>query len=748
MLHMARFTLCASTALAAVSAGPVLAQTSAGMSGPQESQRMNDADIVVTAMKRSENVQKVPAAITAVSSQTLQERGITQIADLKLAVPSLQVGSLFGNTNVTIRGIGLNLVNSAAPGPVAIHIDGVYQTVTALGDLSQVDLERVEVLRGPQGTVYGRNANAGAINFISKRPTDTFEGYVQASYATYNESRVQGVINIPISDRVKMRAVIDWKNRRDGFIKNVIPGVGDVEKGETLGGRLRLTADLTDTLTFDLSASQAHASGPQYGSLLRGKPSAVSIVANPVLAQAIVPTRSRHGAFDLPSALDLDSTLVAGSLTLDIGDVQAKSITGYQHSKGHYFADEDSTNIPYFPGDRVFKNRTFSQEVNLSGKIGPVSAVLGGFYMNDKYYSDLTFPEPSGVGLFLANGAPNPNASPPGSELFFRQSPLTTKVYAGFGDATISVTDRLRLIGGIRINREELTDTLYGQLRKGPAGAVGTVTLVTCPLQTKNLVFKSTTPRAGLQYDMSSGSNAYATFSKGFKDGGFNRTACGAVYKPEKITAYEVGFKNRLFDNALTLNLSAFYYDYTDLQLIQQVGQSTSITNAASAKVKGFEAEAVWQPNEHWVVNANTTLLDTKYSNFTNVDALNRPLGPQVLDGNPLSNAPKESSNIGISYRTGDLGFGRLTFRTDVSHRSRTTFREFNRPEDSQSAYTIINLGLIWDSPDDRYRVRLYGTNVTNKVYISSLVGVELVGQRIITLGAPRQIGAEFRANF
>ncbi|MGH7020972.1 MAG: TonB-dependent receptor, partial [Brevundimonas sp.] len=252
----------------------------------------------------------------------------------------------------------------------------------------------------------------------------------------------------------------------------------------------------------------------------------------------------------------------------------------------------------------------------------------------------------------------------------------------------------------------------------------------------------------GAQYDLSDNANVYGTVSKGFKVGGFNPYACNNVFEPEKLTAYEIGFKTRLLDRSLTLNASAFYYDYTDLQLNQVVGLAILIKNAPAAEIKGLEVEAAWQPDDHWTFNGNISLLDATYTKFSNVDSLAPQLGLQDVSGNSLNDAPKRSANAGVAYRTDPFSFGSLTARVDLSYRSTFYFREFNNPLDAQEAYTLVNLGLIWDSPDEKYRVRLYGNNITNEAHINRMSSTDQLGARFVNWGAPRQFGVELKANF
>ncbi|MBU1374486.1 MAG: TonB-dependent receptor [Alphaproteobacteria bacterium] len=719
-----RGLLCASAALSA----PLL------FAGTTAQAQITDGatevgELIVTAQKRAENIQAVPAAITAITGAALSERGITQPSDLQFIVPSMQAGRLLGQTSITIRGVGLN---QGSPG-VAIHVDGVYQPRPSMGDLTQIDIERVEVLRGPQGTLYGRNANGGVINFVTQAPTDKFEGYVLGSYASYQDYRLQGVVNLPLGDRLRARLVVDRTDRNEGFVKNVIPGGQDVDKGQTTAARLRVSADLTDKLKLDLAGTVLTASGPTSYFTLYNTPTATAVARNPYLARAIVPLAPRRISANDP--IDDDREYYGGSATLawDLGDFQLKAISGYSRIADRELRDDDAINLSAFPTRRIERSRTFTQEVNLSGSMGPLDAVVGAFYMRDHKYEMLDYDFPLGIFPLPAN-----------SDLHFETYRYLSKATAVFGDATFNLSDRARIIGGLRYSRDKQTNTQRNYLQ---FGNVAPRTL-TCPLQTNEVTFHSTTPRVGAQYDVSDDSNLYATFSKGFKVGGFNFSACNQQFRPEKVTSYEAGWKNRLGGN-LIVNASAFYYDYTDLQLVQVVGLTSLITNAAAARVKGVEVETIWRPESHWTVNANLSLLSAKFTRFVNTDSLAPALGPQDVSGNTINNAPKVSANIGLAYRSDPILFdGRITARADLAYRSKIYFREFNDALDAQKSYAVLNAALIWDSPDDAYRVRLFVTNLTGEDYIVRMSSSDNFGSRFVARGAPRQVGVELKANF
>lgn len=693
------------------------------------------AEIIVTAQKRQQSVQDVAAAITAISADTIEQRGVTSASNLQFIVPSTQIGNLLGQTAVTIRGVGLN---EGAPG-VAIHVDGVYQARPSMGDMLQIDIERVEVLRGPQGTLYGRNANGGVVNFITRAPTGQFEGYALASYGNYNEARLQGMINVPITDKVRARAVVDWNKRGDGFVKNIVPGGQDLDKAETISGRGRIDLMPTEDFKIELKGEFLNSDGPSQYFTLHNVPTPLALYLNPALASATysfapwrtsandpVNTRRRYGA-------------LSAIATLNLGHVSLKSITGYSHLSDRSLADDDGIDISMFPVRRDYISRSFSQEFNVSYSSQLVDAVTGAFYLNDKLDHTLDYALKEGVAVTLLPD----NGLPPGSQLLFRVPSYKTEVKAVFADVTLHPSERLSLIAGVRYSEETQHQTQQNNITFGPSAPI-----YTCPLRTNDAKFTSTTPRFGARYEVTDDASIYATYSKGFKAGGFNPYACDNPFNPEKLTSYEGGLKLRLLDRTLTLNISAFQYDYTDLQISQVIGLARFIKNAAAAKVKGVEVETAWRPDNHWTLDANLSALDAKYTHFSNIDGLAPDKGTQVLDGKRLNQSPQFSSNFGVSYRTTPGDLGAFTFRVDVSQRSRLYFREFNGPLDVQQPYGLLNAAVIWDSPGQRLRVRAYGNNLTNKAYIAQMSSSDSFGARFVSWGAPRQYGVEVKAAF
>ena len=725
--------LLAAVALPAISIAADQAAAPAATS-PSANEGSTVSEIVVTALKRSESIQQVPASISALTGANLVQRGISDINELQFAVPSMTSGSILGATQITIRGIG--------PGPggpsIAVYVDGVYQPNDAIADLQQTDLSRVEQLRGPQGTLYGRNAIGGAINFISNAPTDQLGGYLQAVGESYAEFQLQGEINIPITQNVRSRLVVDYDDRLDGFIKNVVPGQEDLDKGENISGRYQIDADLSDKVTLDLNLTGQHSSGPLQYFTLHNPPDAAGLALNPYLKDAIVPTAPFLTSANGPSGTDQDYLLAAGTLTWKSPIGEVKSITAYQYYSIDEFTDQDATQLSAFDNHNTNYDNTFTEELNLTNKLGPVDAIFGAFFMDDRLSTRTFYSFP--LGIFPL---------PPESYLLYHTPQDQTISTAGYLDLTWNVTHRFRLLGGVRYSNDDETYLVSNQLGSTASGTPIPFAILVDNKQTK-LSFGSLTGRAGAQYDIDDNQNVYATFSSGYLAGGLNTTVEPATntYSPETILAYEVGYKSRLFSSHLTFDASAFYYDFTNLQVQQTVGLSLFTLNAASARVYGSEFQADWIPDRHWTIDANLTLLDAQYVQFLSTNSLDPALGDQNVSGNYLNNAPKVSTNVGIGYRTDKMSWGQLLARVDVAYRSKVYFREFNLPLDEQPGYAVVNIGLTWVDPSEKYSIRIFDKNVGNEGYIVTMGTSNNFGSRYITWGTPQQAGVEIRAKF
>jgi iron complex outermembrane receptor protein len=691
--------------------------------------------VIVTAQKQSQSIQDVAASIAALGSESLKERGISSIDTLQYAVPGVQAGSMrqTGGSAISIRGVGFNLPQSS-PG-VSVNVNGIYQTSAAYGLLAQLDLERIEVLRGPQGTLYGRNANGGAINFITRTPQDTFGAEFLAGYAEYDESHLQAIINAPITEGIRSRVALDYNQRGEGFVENKAGGQ-DLDKHKTLSGRAALSFDLTPDAVLDLGLSMTRQTGPTSWFQLSSLPSASAVARNPFLGTENFSLEPRTTVANDPTTSEQEFAQATAALTWDLGFAELKSLSGYTSFTDYFTTDADAGDVSAYAATFNSGSNAFSQEINLNHAGETIDWVMGVFYLNDNAKQSVVYNFPQGIAPLPANAYLDSN-----------NPARDTEVRAVFGDGTWHATDKLNVIVGMRYSEEDLTYSYLNELGI-TAGGNRIPLLVTCPLRTDEATFSSFTPRVGLQYLMADDQNFYATLSKGVKSGGVNVYSCNNEFNPEKITAYEAGYRSQWHDGGLTFNASAFYYNYSDLQLNQIANLTAVITNAAAAEVKGLEAEMAWRPDEHWRLNGNVSLLDATYSDFANLDTLDPAAGLKDVTGNYLNNSPQFSANLGVSHASTIEGFGRLIARGDLSYRSKVYFREFNASLDGQDAYTIANLALIWEAPDDDYSIRLYTNNVTDEAYITRMGSADVLGARFVTYNSPRQIGVEFRAKY
>ena len=689
-------------------------------------------EVVVTALKRSQSIGDVAASISAVGALDLEEKGIADMNDLQYIVPSLHFGGFLGSQNISIRGVG---EFNGAPG-VAVSLDGIYQAKATSAQLSQLDIERIEVLRGPQGTLYGRNSNGGAVNFISASPTFEHEGYVKLGYADFDEQKVEGVYSGPITDKTSIRIAANYTDIGEGWVENKTPGGGDLMEGSFSNARIRLVSELTDSLNLDLVYARSEIEGrmDHYAWITDNReliafPGGVPQLAG---AQVTLDPWEQNADYDGDSNRKFD--LFGLTIDWDLPFATLRSITSYQEYQNDKSDDRDSTDLSIYLADEYDNTKSLSQEFNLSGSNDAVDWIVGVFYADDdnERSSFFNFPQP-------VLGFPVPAA------LENIRPTYDTTSTAVFVDATWHITDRVRISGGVRRTEDELIDAHTSEFFFFTPDKVSVG--VQCD-QKEDLDWSATTYRASAQYDTSDSSNIYATYSEGYKAGGVVASECSQPYDPEFVDAFEVGYKGSFAEGGTNLSAALFYYDYTDFQVAQIIGLASATVNAGDAEVTGAELELTSSLSENWQVNASATWLDTEYGDFLNTDGMQPQLGAQQLKGNSLNGSPKTSFNVGLAYHSALSFGGSLTLRGDVAYRSRIYFREFNDKDDSQEAYTVVNLNAIWESEDSVWTGRLFAKNLTNEDYVVGLVGSSSNGGRLGSWGPPRQVGVELTRFF
>jgi iron complex outermembrane receptor protein len=662
-------------------------------------------DIVVTAQKRSETAQRTPLAITAVSGTDLETRQITDFEKMAPSLPNVNFGKNVGFARIAIRGLGFDSTTAGQEGRVAYHTDGVYISRPSAQLASFFDISRVEVIRGPQGTLYGRNATAGAVNVVTNEPEQQTGGYAKLTVGNFGLVATEVALTGPVSDTVAARIAFQTTDR-SGYGENLLTGE-TIDNEHSFAVRGKLKFEPAAAVKLLLSAEYSHQDGNNfvYHYIGPGKPGLVPVgprlggrvASNPRDTFGDDDQINKRRFFGASAALDVD--LGFGSLT---------SISAYRDSNTAFVSDGDGTDLQIgtFHIDEIA--RQFSQEVRLNGETGRLRWLVGGFYFNEHIYARTTFD---------AVRAPNPVLLGRLTQGLDFRGNFTTDAYAAFGQLDYEIVDGLTISGGIRFSHEKKSLD-----QKGVVDFVTPYDLAVPPaynqFQNSSATFNSTTPRINIEYRFTPRIMAYATYSKGFKSGGYALSALGQPVQPERLTDYEAGFKSDLFDGRLRLNLSGFYYDYTNLQVQRIIGGTAVMVNAASAKVKGIEGEFVIKPVDGFEISGNASWLHARFSQFMTEDSARLEQGMLDLGGNKLPQAPDYVVNLAAQY-TADLGNGDLTVRGEASWTDEVFFSAYNRPEVSQGAFEKFNLSLAY-AHNSGVTATAFVRNLTNKRTIST----------------------------
>jgi iron complex outermembrane recepter protein len=701
--HWAQFGCVIATAILPM---PVVAQAAATDSPALE-------EIVITAERRESSLQRTPLAVSAFSSETLEKSAIKDIQDLAPSAPGLSYNRVSNFAQLNIRGIGLEQINLGGEPGVALHIDGVYIARPFIGDAVFADLARVEVLRGPQGTLYGRNATGGSINLISVEPQNDFKGRVGLTYGNYNRLRGDLMINGPLnadgSIRARLSGVLD---QHDGYMKNLTTG-RRVDSARARSVRGQVAFDLGDAGDFLLAADYAQDSGT--GPVF--KPGSIPGTAAALGGRLINDPRQLYA--DGPFNQLVKSYGLSGRLRYDFGSVKLTSLTAYRDASFRLNSDLDGTDFFLINQNLRESGAQFSQELQLaSHSDGAFQWLLGGYYFHEDGKLNYAFPVP-----------------PFGTTIRFVANQKTDAI-AVFGQGSYQITDALKLTIGLRWSR----DTKNGDTLRDLFG-VSTVKV--------RGSWQALTPRFVLDYQVTEGTMLYASVSRGFKAGGLNTASLQTTpYDPEYIWNYELGVKFRSDDGRFQANLAGFHYDYTDLQVNQFAVGQTFIQNAASARGNGLEGEFAAALTENFRVNASFAVLDAKFKQYLSSDSFRPALGVLNLKGNSLPRAPKFTGSISGDYEFGLKDDSSLLLRAEFSYRDDSFFTPFNTNFAKGGGLSQLNARIGWRSADDRFNVGIYGRNLTDDVTEQTITVSGINNGTIVLYGPPRTFGVDARFNF
>lgn len=758
------------------------------------------SEIVVTAQRRSTNLQQTPISITAVTGDTLRERSVTDVSGVAEATPNVQLitssqasgGSSFAQ--LFVRGVGQTDYYITKDPAVGLYVDGVYLARAPGALLQLLDIERVEVLRGPQGTLFGKNTAGGAVNIITKKPEGEYSGVAEVQAGDYGRRSVAGSFQTPlIQDRLFLRATA-LSQHRDGYYERLraAPVDGRTANGNSLdahSGRVSLRWTPTDEVDVVLAADATlqRQTGTDFQAVAIDGSVPTMELYNRVVAAPLGP--ERYGSdfvaprpwttySTTPSHNNTDVWGGSGTITWDIGETQLKSISAYRGLRAAARTDADGTPFDIVASDGVvIKQHQISQELQLTGNAldRHLSWVLGLWYFQEHAEDNQSSRQLVGLYERLEAAAPR-SIAPPGESADtcpadgsgpediclggegnplnarydlsrnFRRT-LNGRSYAAFGQAAIKATEDLSFTVGARISREEKDFTFeerqplnnnqstFGELKVSPAWNVFT-------------------PRLGAEYRFTPALMGYASYAWGFKAGGITgrprRADLFTAFNPERLITYEVGAKSEWWGRRLRFNVAAFFSQYEDIQITRNTTDAQGMfirveQNAGSGNIKGFEAEATLSPVRALNISAGLGYTDF---GFTSLLTQEGPSDMNITLNSKLPFTPKLTGAFSASYRI-DLGeAGSITPRVDLDYSSGYYVDIPNTQAIAQGRYALLNARLAYSPSSMRWEAYVSATNLANAAIIGAGVYGVANGSQVVSYRPPRMIFAGLRFNF
>lgn len=726
------------------------------------------SEIIVTAQKKAESIQSVPISIAAVSGEQLSAMNVTTLQALQGSVPNVQIDNFANTPNnavFTIRGIGVIEPDPYAGNTVSIVVDGVPQFFSMGALLDTYDTGRVEILRGPQGTLFGANTTGGVVNVVTNQPTGEFGGYVKGTYGNWNRFDVNGAIEAPLVKDVVSLKVAGIHTQRDGWTTNVWNGEDMGRKNvDAVRGQLYITpnSDLKITLQGEYVAARNGAPIVVNGGLpgeanyvpegtiwnnaklpMYGSPCAVA--GQPCVA----PDEYFSGNNEVPDTSDMTTKFFVGTIQYDntpLGDLTA--ITGYKRFTLFEYTDQDGTSKSNNSTRRQTKGWQFSQELRTAVEVGDsFNAVAGIFYLKtdynhyQMYHLDFALP-----GLIQYN-----------------VQDQSTESVSAFVQTYTQLTDALKLSAGIRYTHDSIN------ARSTLDTGLGSTALTSPDFDKFDVVFPGSLDvggkkswnnvgwKIGLDYEVGQNQLLYASWARGFKSGGFTGRIGVAAdgdtpFGPEKVDTFEGGLKADFLDRHLRTNISVFYTKYRDMQVAQIYFdtatnvQGNRILNAAQSEIKGFELEVQAIPVEGFTLRGSLAFLDTKYKDFLYFD----PVSGSTLDlkGFALQNAPRWASTLGANFTTRFANDASIVADVSWMYTAQKFYTAIvNSPRSSIQPTYYIDALLTYYGPDKRYSVGLWGKNLLDKRYLST--AYDSPGYTaIVGYAPPRQFGVSVGYNF
>ncbi len=667
--------------------------------------------IVVTAQRRSEQLQDVPISITAASSETLIRAGVTDTQSLAMVTPGLQLTSVRAAVVPFLRGVGTVNITAGDEGATAIYVDGVLNPVSVANVFALNNIERIEVLRGPQGTLFGRNAVGGLINIITKDPSYRTEGSFEVGIANYETIFGSAYITGGLADGVAADLAVYTTYQNEGWGRNLFLDVDQYYNREIAVRSkvaIELGADVTATVALDYSFGDS-----DIGSSRQPLPGTLSI-------GGIAPVGTIYdSAGEVPPVGEKEQYGASLKVEWGIGDLLLQSTSAYRNYEVDSNLDSDGTPLKVFDVRETTLAETFQQELLLNGSTGPVDFTTGVFYFHSvaQYHP-----------IFIRSALIPPNN-------IAINDRMETNSYAAFGQLTLNVTDALRLTGGLRYTHDERevqgTITSIEGFPTPPGPGLVLADTDGLPASQTDRSWGELTWRGVVDYSFTDDIMAYASISRGFKSGVFSLTApTSPAVDPEILDAYEVGFKADLFNNSLRLNLAAFYYDYTNIQ-VTSIGPSgvPILLNAASGEFKGVDGEIVYVAplaEGNLQFRGSFSVLDGHYASYPGALFYTpQPTGgnlPSIGDatGNTTTQSPKFTSSVSFDYSRLLNNGGLAAVTATWAYNDGFFWDPQNRVR--EPSYNVVNGQVAYTFPNGLWKVRTFVHNIFDEernIYVS-----------------------------
>jgi iron complex outermembrane receptor protein len=652
--------------------------TSAPPSGSAEGAQL--AEITVTAQKRVERAQDVPISDSTVSATEALSRGITDTTSLQMAVPGLVIDHTANDGNIFIRGVGTNLFGPSSEQTVAVYVDNVYMPSPEANLFSFNNIDRVEVLKGPQGTLFGRNTTGGVVQIITKDPSTTFGGDVSVGYANYDTVTTQGYVTGGVLPDLAADLAVMYENQGIGWGHNFTTdrenGI-EAKDNYSLRSKWKFTPSDATTIRLILDYSREYSNY------------AYQVV--PGVHSAVDPAVTYPGPYNALGDLnDFELEREKGAslqLEQDAQIFRIVNILSYRHTEVGYFLDQDDTPLVAADLNAPSIAHDWTEELQIhSLDSSRIKWLLGGFFFDS--YAAYT-PVNINDGAVVI------------SDYQKTRSP------AGFGQATIPLMADTNFTAGVRYTSEHqsFSGTTF----------LGDTDLGTFP---SSQTFSKTTWRFAFDHHFTSDVMAYLSADRGFKSGGYNMITVAGTdsFLPETLDAYELGIKTEMLDHRVRMNAAAFWYNYTNIQIEVPITGGTTTVNGPKARIKGLEGQVDAKPIEPLTLSAGVTLLDGKYTEYPNALAIGSEGQSNVVDatGHYIVGAPKATGNLSAAYLI-RLPTGKLEPNVSARYDDGYFFYADNRL--AQPSYTVVNATLTWYSLDDRWSLQAWGKNLNNALY-------------------------------